>query len=387
MKFRRLPKSPARSTTLSHCFGFFCLWLHFLCILAPHHTLSFCSNRINFLMAHERRVSAPTFTLQSQAVESNTKSPRLSIQLCGDIWFCLSLAAATDAMMVVATFNRGLIHRFHYAVSQRLMFLAAIMSFVVYVHDDTGSEFLSDHAAAAIALSIVAYTLFNLCLDAFERIPPGSPTWEKLSTYCNQTGLFDMGWNRACVYSITVLAPGIFLTRHAGASWSPFIPIFHILFEVRINIVSSRQSFYMRAESELLVCFLAGMQARRTSRYLFLSSPPFFAVICVHWGIIPLLGTSRLALSPSAFALFVLSGRMLLDIHMWTKFRDCENLCWVRREVLVSTKLLLCICAIIVCLEKCAFPVLEYVKAVAVIAFLSGSNVSLLAIAAFNIAH
>ncbi|KAF7180399.1 hypothetical protein CNMCM7691_009567 [Aspergillus felis] len=65
----------------------------------------------------------------------------LSKQLFVDVWFSLGLTVAVDALAVVATFNRALIKRFHYAVSQRMMFLAAAVSYAFFSWSNDNTTF------------------------------------------------------------------------------------------------------------------------------------------------------------------------------------------------------------------------------------------------------
>jgi hypothetical protein len=128
------------------------------------------------------------------------------------------------------------------------------------------------------------------------------------------------------------------------------------------------------------------MNARRTSRYLVLCSPPFFATICVHWGVTPLLTDSRLSIAPLVFLALLLLSRLLLDAHLWTTLRPRSELQWARRNVVISTPRLLDICIVTVLLENIGVKVITYIKPIAVLLFFGMGSTGFLAVAAYDIA-
>lgn len=142
-----------------------------------------------------------------------------------DIWFSLSITAATDAMAVVFTFNGPLIRRFHYAVSQRMMFLAFMISWAA----------TSWHLAGFMILGCILYKLFGVSLDKFERPLPATSqicSRKTLSSYSQQLSCSETSWNRALLNSLAVTVFGLSLSFFLRPPWAPIVPIVHILFEV-----------------------------------------------------------------------------------------------------------------------------------------------------------
>lgn len=160
----------------------------------------------------------------------------LARRVSADVWFSLSLTAAADAIAVVGTFNGALIRRFHYAVSQRIMFLASAASFAVLQWAKPESNFVSRHPVASLALGAALYWLFGLALDKLERRPPRSDVlarWGTLQKYSRDLGFVDTSWARALFLTAVVGGVGLGLTMSIAPPWSGLVPILHILFEVR----------------------------------------------------------------------------------------------------------------------------------------------------------
>ena len=127
------------------------------------------------------------------------------------------------------------------------------------------------------------------------------------------------------------------------------------------------------------------MKTRRTPRYLVLCSPPFFATICVHWGVLPLVIEPRLSITPRAFVSLIMVSRLLLDGALRTALRSRSELRWARNEVLISTPNLLKACAGMLFLESIGMKLITYIKPIMVVAFFGLSNFWFLAIASYNV--
>lgn len=127
------------------------------------------------------------------------------------------------------------------------------------------------------------------------------------------------------------------------------------------------------------------MNAKRTPRYLILCSPPFFAAICVHWGLTPIASAPRLTVSPSVFLLLFIAGRCLHDLTLLTILRHRQELQWARREVLISNSRLISIAAVLLFMETLGISVITYIKPIMVLAFFGLSNIGFLAVASYNI--
>jgi hypothetical protein len=128
------------------------------------------------------------------------------------------------------------------------------------------------------------------------------------------------------------------------------------------------------------------MGARRTPRYISLCSPLFFAVVCVHWGIMPLVKNPRLSITPSCFLGLVLISRILLDAHLLTVLRSRSELKWARKNVLISTPRLLAMCIIMLFLENWGVKVITYIKPISVLGFFGLGITGYIGAAAYNIA-
>ncbi|KAE8374725.1 hypothetical protein BDV26DRAFT_295715 [Aspergillus bertholletiae] len=285
-----------------------------------------------------------------------------------DIWFVLSLTVAVDATAVVATCNRALIRRFHYVVSQRMIFLASAISYAVWSWSRGKTDFLSRHPAESCVLGFTVHVLLGFVLDRLELCIPVSGVLcrsETLADYSRHLGRSETSWRRALFHSIIVGGMGVFLTIFIPSRWSAWAPAVHILFES---------------------VFLSVMKANRTPRYLVLCSPPFYATIGVHWGIRPIINNLHLTISHWTFLALVVLGRLLLDAHLWTILRLRPELQWARANVLLSTRRLLGICVGFVFLEMIGVKVITYIKPISVLVLFGLSFSGSLAIAAYNVA-
>ncbi|RDA83371.1 hypothetical protein CP532_4738 [Ophiocordyceps camponoti-leonardi (nom. inval.)] len=293
----------------------------------------------------------------------NDLARRVSI----DIWFAIGLTAALDAIAVVLTFNGLLIRRFHFAVSQRIMFLTSAISYAVLQRH----AFVARHPLTSLAIGVGLYMVFDKALDRFERPGPQGTTatsasrWGSLQRYSADLSLVESSWSRAALLSACVGGFGLSLTMLVPPPWSALVPIMHIFFES---------------------VFLSAMGAKRTARYLILCSPVFFANICVHWGVSALVSAPRLAIRPSLFLALVLLGRVLLDLLLATGLRRRPELHWARRHALVTTPVLLAFCVALMALQLLGTGVVTYVKPTMVLAIYGLNGAGFLAIASYNVA-
>ncbi|KAF7171062.1 hypothetical protein CNMCM5623_003529 [Aspergillus felis] len=285
-----------------------------------------------------------------------------------DVWFSLGLTVAVDALAVVATFNRALIKRFHYAVSQRMMFLASAVSYALFSWSNDNTTFVSRHLVETLGLAFALYMLFGLALDMFEKrmsssgLPSG---WGTLQEYSDKLSRSDTSWSRAVFLTISVGGVGLFLTMFISPPWSTFVPVVHIMFEVVL---------------------LSLMKATRTPRFLVLCSPPFFATICVHWGLAQVSTNPRLAIHPWTFSILGLVGRFLLDANLMSILRPRSELQWARKNVLISTRRLLDIYVGMILLEDMGVKVITYVKPIMMVTIFGLAFTGFVTAAAYSIA-
>ncbi|EQL03206.1 hypothetical protein G6O67_005544 [Ophiocordyceps sinensis] len=308
--------------------------------------------------------TAATMPVKYGHVGPASLAKRLSV----DVWFSLSLVAAVDAIAVVGTFNGALIRSFHYAVSQRMMFLASAVSYAVLQWTKSQGNFVSRYPLGAFVLGLASYWAFSSALDKFEKRGPSSgqaSRWGTPQRYSAELGFVDTSWRRALFLTTAVGGVGLLLTMSIAPPWSGLVPILHILFE----------SVFLRA-----------VKAKRTPRYLLLCSPPFFGTICVHWGVAPLMAAPSLSIRPWTFLTLLVVGRLLLDLHLRTTFRPRPELQWARREVLVSTRKLLLVCVAMFLLERMGAGVITYIKPIMVVAIFGLNGAGFLAVAAYNVA-
>lgn len=178
----------------------------------------------------ERRSNSTYFEPQRQPAEFATS---MSSKLCVDIWFTLSVLVGIDAIAIVFTFNRQLIRRFHYAVSQRMMLLSCLFSCIPFLSE---YSFAAKQCVAIVAVATILYLLFGLVLDAFEEklYKEGVSHQKKsLNEYSKVVGCVETSWARALLHASAITSFGLALTKVLRPPWSPLVPIGHILFEVR----------------------------------------------------------------------------------------------------------------------------------------------------------
>lgn len=200
----------------------FALWLVVSTYLAGIH-ISYnpsATGRINKI---------PTGVCSAPSRESFSK------QLSVDVWFSLSLPAAMDAISIVFTFNRALIRKFHYVVSQRMMFLASILSYAIYSWSKVSLAFVSRNLVKYLAIGLAVYMFLGFALDLFERrIYPHevASRFGTLAQYSQELGHSESSWRCALFFSTIVAGFGVTLTMLIPSTWSAFVPVVHILFEV-----------------------------------------------------------------------------------------------------------------------------------------------------------
>ncbi|KJZ74369.1 hypothetical protein HIM_06179 [Hirsutella minnesotensis 3608] len=122
--------------------------------------------------SHHLRSTNSSTSLLRQTSPARNVVTGIERPLLMDVWFALSLTVAADAFAVVLTFNGALIRRFHYAVSQRMMFLASIFSFFVSRWNSLEPNFIVRYPLISASMGLVCYALFSLALDRFEKTSP-----------------------------------------------------------------------------------------------------------------------------------------------------------------------------------------------------------------------
>ncbi|GKU13355.1 unnamed protein product, partial [Fusarium langsethiae] len=124
------------------------------------------------LIAQVNNTSAISPIFTEKETQSHGNSAAL---LCGDVWLALSLIAGTDAFWVVATFNHTLMKNWHYFISMRMMTLASILSFCLYIPSNWGNKATrAQDYSFALSLSCLTYFLFNYALSRAHRRPPST---------------------------------------------------------------------------------------------------------------------------------------------------------------------------------------------------------------------
>lgn len=190
-----------------------------------------------------------TFSFPSVLTTSETQRHGYSAALlCGDVWLALSLMAGTDAFWVVATFNHTLMKNWHYFVSLRMMALASIISFCLYIPSSWGTKNsrLQDYSLA-LCLSSLTYFLFNYALSRVHRRPPSTlinAHFGTLQQYSDKMSRFSFGWSRALQVSAIICSFPIVLTAIMPSGWVTVIPLLTIPFEV-CRITTNDMEFKM----------------------------------------------------------------------------------------------------------------------------------------------
>lgn len=154
--------------------------------------------------------------------------------LCGDVWLALSLMAGTDAFWVVATFNHTLMKNWHYFISLRMMALASIISFCLYIPSNWGRS-TSGYLFAG-TLSCTTYWLFNYTLSQLHRQPSNTTTnahFGSIQQYSDKMSRLSFGWGRAIHVSVVICSVPAVLSMVMPSGWVTIIPLVSIPFEVR----------------------------------------------------------------------------------------------------------------------------------------------------------
>ncbi|CAF3446820.1 unnamed protein product [Fusarium graminearum] len=310
-----------------------------------------------------------TFSFPSVLTTSETQRHGYSAALlCGDVWLALSLMAGTDAFWVVATFNHTLMKNWHYFVSLRMMALASIISFCLYIPSSWGTKNsrLQDYSLA-LCLSSLTYFLFNYALSRVHRRPPSTlinAHFGTLQQYSDKMSRFSFGWSRALQVSAIICSFPIVLTAIMPSGWVTVIPLLTIPFESIL---------------------LASRKLGRSPEFI-LSGGVFIHAVCfTHWGLSQVASSPRLVLSPSVFLALVVAGRLILDLHLQSSSLRYPEFLWVRKEVLISTESLLAICAVSLTSEKFGLPVVTYCKLFIIPVFYSVSLLGVATPAAYSI--
>ena len=172
--------------------------------------------------------------------------------LCGDVWLALSLMAGTDAFWVVATFNHTLMKNWHYFISLRMMALASIISFCLYIPSNWGRSTMG--YSFALLLSCATYWLFNYTLSQLHRQPSNTTTnahFGSIQQYSDKMSRLSFGWSRAIHVSAVICSVPAVLSMVMPSGWVTIIPLVSIPFEVSPNdIHSSKVKVLTHASSQ-----------------------------------------------------------------------------------------------------------------------------------------
>jgi hypothetical protein len=281
-------------------------------------------------------------------IDDSHNSPADSGLLYVDVWFALALMAAVDAFAVVINFNRSLIHQFHYFISLRLTMLAFIISAAVHLlHDKHNSQ--AQHPVIVFLLCYTFYIVSNIVFDKLHRLLPVrgiGASRGSFESFCEKMCQFDLPWGRALLFATVNGVVGLILTTLVPGKWAMLNPVVHITWEVT---------------------FLGLMATKQTPRYIWFATPVVQASTCVDWGLRQVLVAPKLVMSPWVFLALMLVGRLMLDLHLYTMFRNRPDFHWARNEVLFSTKSLLAFFGGILLLEHLGLPVVTFIKPIAVV--------------------
>lgn len=199
---------------------------------------------------HTNHLNDPLFVRNGTSIgyreNAVSRKQQLPYQLFMDVWFCLSLTAAIDALTVVFTFNGPLIRRFHYAVSQRSMVLAAVLAYIaLQLYSDT-PNFTREHLPLSLISGFSLYMIASYGLDKFEtRRCASSNTcshWGSLQEYSKALRISETSWKQAAILTACVGGSGFCLTAMLSPPWSALIPIIQILFEVCFAVLRATRS-------------------------------------------------------------------------------------------------------------------------------------------------
>ncbi|KAG8670994.1 hypothetical protein FPOAC2_04300 [Fusarium poae] len=331
-------------------------------LIPSHPRLSITSPAV---IDQANNTSAFPTVISLSETQNNVHSAAL---ICGDVWLALSLMAGTDAFWVVATFNHTLMKNWHYFVSMRMMALASILSFCLYIPSNWGDKTtrLQDYSFA-LSLSCLTYFLFNYTLSRAHRRPPTTlinAQFGTLQQYSDKMRRFSFGWSRALQVSAIICSFPTVLTAIIPAGWVTVIPLLTIPFESIL---------------------LASKKLGRSPEFI-LSGGVFIHAVCfTHWGLSQVTSSPRLVLPSWAFLALVVAGRLILDLHLQSSSLKYQEFLWVRKEVLISTKTLLGICAFCLLAEQVGVLVVSYCKLFIIPVFYSISLLGVATPAAYSI--
>lgn len=131
--------------------------------------------------------------------------------------------------------------------------------------------------------------------------------------------------------------------------------------------------------------FLARKNLDRGPEYTLCGGTFIQAVTCASWGFPQVLTSPRLVIPPWTFLLLLITGRFISDLHIYTSFRKYPEFLWAREQML-STKLLVMICATLFFIEYLGLPVVSYFKLLVVPMWYSLSVFGVTAPASFRLA-
>ena len=181
----------------------------------------------------------PSFRYQRLLNTSNKEGSEDSAALVAiDIWFAMSFMAAIDALFVVMSFNRALINRFHYAVSQRIMLLAFLLSLTMYQWSRRGTESMSWYALGHTVGICGFYFLSGYIMDRFERpMPSGDACFRRrtMQQYSEVVGMSNASWMKSVPMSLATGGFGLLLTMLIAPPWSFLVPIMLAIFEASLD--------------------------------------------------------------------------------------------------------------------------------------------------------
>ncbi|KAL4795569.1 hypothetical protein BDV19DRAFT_389161 [Aspergillus venezuelensis] len=235
------------------------------------------------------------------------------------------------------------------------------------------STFISRYSVPSLALGIASYMLLGIALDSFEKRPRLDSSSRCLSLSldaASRRGSFvqfskalpqtGTSWTRTLVLMSVVVGARLFMTSVIAPPWSAALPVLHIMLETLI---------------------FSTTKTTRSPQYITLCSPAFVAIICVHWGVTPLLSNSnnslRLCIHPLLFLFLCLLSCVLLDILLNSTLRSRSELHWARNNVLISTPRLILLCGVAYALEMLGVRVLTFVKPLGVLGLFAGASLGI----------
>lgn len=201
------------------CLAIFGVWL-----VASYRISKLC---LSVPPVREREKSPDTSNKTQRQPRIGTRRTDLGVSGI-DVWFALSIVPAVDAMAMVFTFNGQLIRQFHYAVSQRLLFVASVVSWLSTLQ----------HPVRWFIPGCVACKIFGVLLDRFESPIASkrhSACWGTLSAYSQKLRYSESTWAKAALNSAAITSFGLVLSMLLRPPLTFLVPIAHIFFEVSLG--------------------------------------------------------------------------------------------------------------------------------------------------------